>query len=178
VITLGDAGTTDANQAGTFAITQGKSGLATGPTGFILFYDTTNLTLASGPIGGLNTAGEWTFIAVSSSTSVADAFYRGTETTSVVSTAVTIPDTGVAIGASGVVFLGNRPSGARGFDGFIDDVRIYNTALTGSEIEAIRLAAVIPEPSALGLASACLIVLSVMHRRRKKAPGCRRVNKL
>jgi hypothetical protein len=165
VLIVGDSGTTDALQAGTFAISQAKSGFAAGPTGFNLFFDATQIGNA---LGGLNTAGEWTFIAFSFSTSDTDTFYRGTESTSVGS-GIEVPNTiasGLAIGTGGAIFLGNRPAGARSFDGFIDDVRIYNTALSAAEVESVRLAA-IPEPTAIGYLCAFLATLGVLHQRRK-----------
>ena len=52
---------------------------------------------------------------------------------------------------------------AEGWRGLIDDVRVYDTALTGAEVNAIRLA--VPEPSsALLLIAGVLCLLNVRRR--------------
>jgi hypothetical protein len=72
-----------------------------------------------------------------------------------------VPATGmVSLNPSVHVAIGNRIGGGRDFDGLIDDVRIYNHALTEAEIRTI-----VPEPATL-----CLLmmgaVIALRQRRR------------
>ena len=52
----------------------------------------------------------------------------------------------VLLGSSAFAFLGNRSSLSRDFTGSIDDVRIYNSVLSASDLDAVRASAV-PEPT-------------------------------
>ena len=38
------------------------------------------------------------------------------------------------------IYLGNEPNGARTLDGALDDVRVYNRALSPAEIQAVHRA--------------------------------------
>ncbi len=66
--------------------------------------------------------------------------------------------------------IGNSSTNNRGFNGKIDDVQVYNSALTASEIAAIYSSpgTVIPEPSTAALLLA-LGALGLIARRRRRA---------
>lgn len=152
--------------------------------------------LGSGTVNSLN---EWTFIAVTydgtslmgnnssvqltatGSSQVNGQFYRGTVLDAVVR--FDAPFTAVngdasassvgplAIGSSGVLMLGNRNNRNRGFDGLIDDVRIYNNVLSAAEVEEVRQfgpMGVVPEPSTFALVGSGLVGLAAIARRLKK----------
>ena len=93
-------------------------------------------------------------------------FYKGTTTTPVtlagggrVNDITTIP------GSTAPLLVGNRLDGARPFDGFIDEFRIYGSALNAAQIEAIRVSA-IPEPTSLAAAG---LIGGLLLRRRQHA---------
>lgn len=69
-----------------------------------------------------------------------------------------------AVGATATAFLANDGLSATGFSGNLDDVRIYNSLLSVSEIEAVRLSA-IPEPSSAAALGA-MGVMALLRRRR------------
>jgi hypothetical protein len=70
-----------------------------------------------------------------------------------------------ALGATATAFLANDGSSTNGFAGSLDDIRIYNSLLPVSEIEAIRLEALaVPEPSAAVLGA--MGVMALLRRRR------------
>ncbi|HZS53353.1 MAG TPA: LamG-like jellyroll fold domain-containing protein [Bryobacteraceae bacterium] len=53
-----------------------------------------------------------------------------------------------AVGSTATLFLGNNGTNSQGFDGNLDDVRIYNGLLSVSDIDAVRLEGLaVPEPS-------------------------------
>jgi hypothetical protein len=56
-----------------------------------------------------------------------------------------------SVGSTATIFLANNASSTAGFDGQLDDIRIYNSLLTVAQIEAIRIQAV-PEPGTMALA--------------------------
>ncbi|MDR1279298.1 MAG: LamG domain-containing protein, partial [Opitutaceae bacterium] len=75
----------------------------------------------------------------------------------------------LALGTDASIFLGNRQNSQadRGFTGLMDDIRIYDTILSASEINAVRLeqlSSAIPEPGAAALwvggAAASLAILA------------------
>lgn len=72
-----------------------------------------------------------------------------------------------SVGNTATMFLANDGSNTlgttNGFDGQLDDIRIYNSLLTVSEIETVRLSA-IPEPSAAALGA--MGALALLRRRR------------
>jgi hypothetical protein len=74
------------------------------------------------------------------------------------------PAGAAAVGSTATAFIGNDGPGTAGFSGQLDDIRIYDSLLTVSEIEAIRVQAV-PEPSAFALAGIGLAGLVVFRRR-------------
>jgi hypothetical protein len=69
------------------------------------------------------------------------------------------------LGSSAYAFMANRSSFTRGFDGTIDDVRLYSGLLNTSTLDAIRLAAV-PEPDAASLLAVSAFGLAYLRRRR------------
>ena len=63
--------------------------------------------------------------------------------------------------------IGFDNSGARYFDGKLDEAAIYDTVLSDSQIAAHYLAAeVVPEPATLAVAMMGLLVLAARRRRR------------
>ena len=71
------------------------------------------------------------------------------------------PDANVLVGA--IEWTANRK-----FSGLIDEVAIYNTALSPERIKA-HYDAVVPEPSALVLATLALLSFGVTRRRRRRS---------
>lgn len=62
--------------------------------------------------------------------------------------------------------LGNSVDGDRSFDGLMDNVRVYDSALTSGEIESIRAAEAIPEPASTLLLGGGLLSLLWLSLRR------------
>lgn len=169
VLVVGKSGTADAAAADSFSINLQQSGLTgTQKSRFNVFHQgNNNLTLSGGVtgIGPENVANVWTFVAVTIDTAGPDYFYHGTDTTSVTAYALPVDATSsLAIGDSGVVLVGNRAAGARAFDGLVGDIRIFNTALSAQEVEALR-AATVPEPATCLLLASVLGVAGVGRRR-------------
>ena len=73
-----------------------------------------------------------------------------------------IPDSPFGIGGTSVVGGINNS----GFQGLLDDFRIYDNALTNSEIAALAVVPAIPEPTTAILALMCSVGLSVRYRNR------------
>lgn len=95
------------------------------------------------------------------------------DTTTSASVAATLPfhigDWGTspgvaAVGSTATAFLATNGSNGSGFSGNLDDVRIYDSLLTVSEIETVRLSAV-PEPSSAAVLGA-MGALALLRRRR------------
>ena len=178
LLTLGAAGVTDSGSANSFGVVQiaGSGAPAGTEAKFSPTFGTTDLTGSVG-IGPANVLNEWTFVAVSydgtssngdnsaiqnaaTGSSINGQFYRGTDTTSVVRTDMPFVTTigtpsssslgARSVGTNAILFLGNRPNLTRSFDGWIDDVRIYDSVLTAEDIESLRLqGGGVPEPSLL-----------------------------
>ncbi len=73
-----------------------------------------------------------------------------------------------AVGATATMFLANDGANSlgttNGFQGALDDIRIYNSLLPVSEIEGIRQSALIPEPSPVILLGFCGLGLALRRR--------------
>jgi hypothetical protein len=77
----------------------------------------------------------------------------------------------VNFGAAAKLFLANNAAATRGLDGFIDDVRLYDTILSAAEVEELRLqSGGVPEPA--GLASLVVVASTVLGWRQRKAIHC------
>lgn len=72
---------------------------------------------------------------------------------------------GLGLGSTASIFLGNNGPNTAGFSGFMDDVRIYDGLLTVSEIEGVRQAALVPEPSTVLMFGLCGLGLVIRRRR-------------
>jgi PEP-CTERM motif len=100
--------------------------------------------------------------------------YEGTDTTSVTRFGVGAAKTTdfttnvgpISFGTNAALLLANRLNLSRGFNGQIDDFRIYDSLLSPSDTEAIRVAdgGLVPEPASLGLIGVSALA---MLRRRK-----------
>ena len=127
---------------------------------------------------GLNIDAEnkWAFIAVSYDGAGSPdnvSYYVG----SPVAPAALLSTTTVLAGAVtgntarfGVGFTDAAPTADTAPPGFLDDIRVYQGVLTPLEIETVRLANVIPEPSSIALAAAGLWTAFSCGRRRRR--GC------
>ena len=73
-----------------------------------------------------------------------------------------------SVGATASLFLANDGSNtlgtANGFEGSLDDVRIYNSLLTVPEIEGVRQAALVPEPASVLLGTVGALLLARRRR--------------
>jgi hypothetical protein len=180
LLTIGASGTTDILNANSLGFVQIASTAALGPTKVAPYFGTTDLTAAAG-IGANNVVDEWTFIALSydgtstngdnstiqnaaTGSSINGQFYRGTNTTSVVRSDLPIVATvgtpssaslgALNLGNSAIMFLANRPALTRSYDGWIDDVRLYDSVLSATDVETVRAQGLtgVPEPSSIALA--------------------------
>ena len=88
---------------------------------------TTTLASSTGQIS----AGTWYHIAVTYDGSQMRIYKNGTQIASVAKTGT------INTSSSVPAALGNQPQGGRAFDGLLDDVRIYNRALSQAEIQAL-----------------------------------------
>jgi hypothetical protein len=67
---------------------------------------------------------------------------------------------GITLGSS------TNPTGA--FNGLIDDVRIYDNALSAADVEALfNPVSAVPEPSTFALASVAIVLVSLVIGRRR-----------
>jgi hypothetical protein len=197
LLTLGASGTTDILNVNSFGFVQIASTAALGPTKFAPYFGATDLTAVAG-IGADNIANEWTFIAISydgtsangdnsviqnaaTGSSINGQFYRGTDVASVVRndlpfvTTVGTPSSAslgaLNLGTSAILFAANRTALTRAHDGWVDDIRIYDSVLTASEIEGVRqqgLAGTVPEPGSIILAVLAMAVLAGRTAKRRK----------
>lgn len=112
----------------------------------------------------------WLFLAVTYDGSVTTGnvrFYTGrTDVAAAQLGGVGNSNAGVVASTGGALQIGGTPATAldRSPSAFFDDVRIYDTVLTATELEAVR-ASNIPEPASLGLVG--LSLLGLMARRRR-----------
>lgn len=135
----------------------GKPGLAVRETdaASVTVFSTASAVFGSN-IGGNNTLNTWIHLAgtINYGTNTLALYVNGQPAGSTIaalgagSTSQNTPSLGVAIGR-------NPTNTTEFFKGSLDDLRIYNHALTSAEV-----AAVVPEPASLGLLalSACLLV--------------------
>jgi len=145
-------------------------------TGEFAFYasDVSQLRLQLGatsfdaPNSLYNQTNTWVFFAVTftGGTGGGGAFYAGDLNTPVTGTAGTYATNIANIGSNTLpLVLGNRSQTTdRPFDGFLDDLRVYNEALNLNQIEGIRASA-IPEPSGLALLGFSAMGLLLRRRR-------------
>jgi hypothetical protein len=79
---------------------------------------------------------------------------------------------GAIINSLGELWIGAdpaNPGSARSFNGAIDDVRIYNRALTASEVNVVYHSTDVPEPSTLVLLGiGAISLLAYVWRRRRR----------
>ena len=74
----------------------------------------------------------------------------------------------VDLGSAARLFLANNIGSNRGMDGFLDDVRVYDSLLSAAEVEIVRqqgLLGIIPEPSSMVLLG--IGVAGLMRTRRR-----------
>lgn len=109
-----------------------------------------------------NNGGNWQFFALSWNGTNAT-FYSGG-----ISANATAAGTGALSASmatdSQAMFLGRSSSSAGAFKGYLDDIRVYDTALGLTAIDSIRLGA-IPEPSSVALLGLALGALVILRRR-------------
>jgi hypothetical protein len=192
LLALGQTGTTDILNANSVGFAQIGTGVAS-VSKIAPYFGATDLTNALG-IGAANNLNEWTFIAMSydgtssngdnstiqqaaTGSSINGQFYRGTDTTSVVRsdlpfvTTVGTPSSSslgsLSVGTSALLYLANRPALTRAYDGWIDDVRIYDSVLTANDVETVRLQGIgVPEPATLLQIGLGLTGMIAMRNRR------------
>jgi hypothetical protein len=118
--------------------------------------------VSSADFGGTNT---WVFFAVVIDGS-SSKFYKGTPTSSSAAAGTFSASTGLGTNTKKLT-VGNRESGSRAFDGHLWDIRIYDEALTDSQVETVRASA-IPEPTTL--AALPLLGSTILLRRCDRRP--------
>jgi hypothetical protein len=106
---------------------------------------------------------EWHLINVVRGTSGNSRVYLDAALLGTVDNRVTIHD------ASSSFFIGKDPNDPQSFGGLIDDVRIYDSALSESEIQAI-FSEVVPEPASIAVWG-LLLLAATLYRRRRSAPS-------
>ena len=146
------------------------------------------LDVASDYESAYSTPNTWGFFAVTyamSGTIQTARFYEGTRevvtgvskvsTSSPMITFSSWPSGGLSLPlVDSTLTIGSRPSYRDPFQGLVDDIRIYGSALPQSDIEVIRLQAV-PEPSTCSMALAGIAFGGYsMWRRRKRVERLRR----
>lgn len=154
-------------------------------SGFTLRLNTSgNLIFSRNGDGSMTSTGghfddfssEWTFMALTwdattGSTANAVNFYYGTSSLVTGTDSTVARTTHTTIGATtAALTLGNTSAGQDWYawNGKLDNFAIYNTALTPSQIEDVRLSALsIPEPSSVVLLSLGLVGAGVAFRRRR-----------
>ena len=112
----------------------------------------------------------WYFLAVTYD-SVAGNYllYSGNSTASSVAQAYAFSNVGSFTGenfaATSSIFLGNRPNGQRAFAGLMDDVAIYNGALSLSDLQTLHDTQLTPEPGTAALLGLGGVMFGLIRRR-------------
>jgi hypothetical protein len=74
-----------------------------------------------------------------------------------------------AFGSTATAIFGNNANGTVGFSGNMDDIRIYNSLLTVSQIDAVRLEALaVPEPTTVVFVMGGVGMLALIRRRKNR----------
>jgi hypothetical protein len=150
-----------------------------GPDNFRLaMFAGNNVSSGAGDFGAafstadVDAANKWVMLAVTYDNSLAagnTTFYIGGVNSPMTQLggAVTLPQLTIEGGGArfGVGFTDAAPTANTSVLGYQDDVRVYGSALSLAELEAVRLAGVVPEPTALALASVAAIALCCRRRR-------------
>lgn len=166
-----------AGNANIFTVNGNMSLIATASGQISLNVDGTSRQSAT---GGYNTNSTWTFFAVTYDGTVSATpnvkFYVGNTTTGVTQLGTTATnDSGTVGGTSGILAIGNSAGGDRGFDGLLDNIRLFGSktdatgVLTLSELETIRVADIttVPEPASFAAILAGFTGIAVCLRRRR-----------
>ena len=137
-----------------------------------------NSSAQMGSNRSVNASNQWVFIvATYDSTAQTARFFDGGSSVGATASALgagTVPINGGVVGTSSQLQVGATPATTadRTPSAFIDDVRIFNSVLTLSQIEQVRLDGIsaVPEPANIASLMATLaLIIGVAVRRRKSA---------
>jgi hypothetical protein len=132
--------------------------------------DGTGSTNYNSNINAFSTATGWQFFAVSWTSTGGATWFRGTD--SIGATAVGTTTTARTMNTNSfAVSVGRGNSGTgNSFHGYLDDLRVYGSALNLASIEEIRTVNAIPEPSSFAtFAAAAALGFACLRRRRARA---------
>jgi hypothetical protein len=118
---------------------------------------------------GFNELGSWVFFALSYDGSSATnnvVMYSGSISSTVVQRSTGSVDRGTLSDENTKFHVGNVEANSRGFNGSLDDIRLYSGILDTSALESVRVSA-IPEPSSYGLILGALASALVLTRRKR-----------
>ncbi|MBW8781693.1 MAG: PEP-CTERM sorting domain-containing protein [Verrucomicrobia bacterium] len=122
-----------------------------------------------------NSGSSWLFVSMTWDSTLTSgsniSVFMGNTTTSVAQAGTAFGAYTNAMTSVTSVSIANRSDGIRGFDGLIDDVRIYDSALSSGQLEAIRVSGIsaIPEPSTYGIVAGGLALVGAMVACRRRA---------
>lgn len=131
-------------------------GGTTSPTGLTLSYYQGVWHVTNVPI----TVDEWTHVAWVNTAANMELFVNGASAFTGPTVAGTRPGTGF-------MRIGTRHNNVEGFEGYVDDLRLYDQALSAPEVA--QLAEVIPEPSSIVLSVIGLLGCAALRRRRRRS---------